>query len=268
MEIGAGGFRQDYQDLQDWRRDDLLVPKGDCDLMVRMPRLPFGGARTCFRRLCAKDAMPSQKARRIASDICKSEKWYNGGRMKRLYILAGANGSGKSTISRVLLPTEGVVYVNPDDIARALNPANPPAAKIAAGKETLLRIDAQLNGGASFALESTLSGSGYVEIVGRAKSLGYEVTIAYVFVDSADFCLERIRVRVRNGGHDVPAEDVHRRYGRSKRNFVAVYAPLADHWMLYYNGGDDLLLVAHGNGDVRVVVQDRYDSFMEDVCLK
>jgi len=188
--------------------------------------------------------------------------------MRRLYILAGANGSGKSTISKVLLPTEGIVYVNPDDIARELNPEDPPAAKIAAGKETLRRIGELLDKGVSFAVESTLSGSAYVEMIKRAKSLGYVVTIAYVFVDSAEFCIERIRIRVQNGGHDVPAADVHRRYGRSKENFVSTYAPLADHWMLYYNGGNDLLLVAHGNGAASVVVQDRYDFFMEGLCQK
>lgn len=188
--------------------------------------------------------------------------------MKRLYILAGANGSGKSTIAKVLLPTEGIVYVNPDDIAAELNPLNPPAARIRAGRETLRRIEELMVEGASFAIESTLSGTGYVELLKRAKTLGYEITIAYVFVDTADFCLERIRVRVQNGGHDVPADDVRRRYGRSKANFVSVYAPLADHWMLYYNGGNDLLLVAHGNGSSRVVVQERYDSFMEGICRK
>lgn len=188
--------------------------------------------------------------------------------MKRLYILAGANGSGKSTIAKVLLPTEGIVYVNPDDIAAELNPTNPPAARIQAGRETLQRIDDLMAQGVSFAIESTLSGTGYVGMIQRAKARDYEVTIAYVFVDTADFCLERIRVRIQNGGHDVPAEDVRRRYGRSKANFVSVYAPLADHWMLYYNGGNDLLLVAHGNGSLRVVVQERYDSFMEGICLK
>jgi len=188
--------------------------------------------------------------------------------MKQLYILAGANGSGKSTISKVLLPSEGIVYVNPDDIARELNPVDPPAARIAAGKETIRRVGAIIENGMSFAIESTLSGSGYVETIQRAKSLGYVVTIAYVYVDSAEFCLERIRVRVQNGGHDVPEDDVRRRYGRSKANFVSVYAPLADHWLLYYNGGNDLLLVAHGNGAVNVVVQDRYDSFKESLCQK
>ena len=136
--------------------------------------------------------------------------------MKRLYILAGANGSGKSTISKVLLPSEGIVYVNPDDIAVA----------------------------------------------------GYETVIAYVFVDSPEVCIARIAARVKNGGHYVPDEDVRRRYQRSKENFIHLYAPLVDHWMLYYNGGTDGILVAHGNGEINVVLKERYEAFMEGICRK
>ena len=110
----------------------------------------------------------------------------------KLYILAGANGSGKSTISKVLLPAEGIVYINPDDIARELNPENPVAARIQAGKETLGRIDALLARGESFAIESTLSGLGYLSVIKRARESGYEILICYTFVDSPEACIERI----------------------------------------------------------------------------
>lgn len=186
--------------------------------------------------------------------------------MKNLYILAGANGSGKSTISSVFLPTEGVVYVNPDDIARELNPADPVSMRIEAGKEALRRIDSLLDRGESFAVESTLSGVAHVRLLKQAKTLGYSVTIAYVFVDSPEVCVARIAARVKNGGHFVPEEDVRRRYRRSRENFVNVYAGLADHWMLYYNGGADLILAAHGNGATNVVSQKWYDMFMEGLC--
>ena len=187
---------------------------------------------------------------------------------KDLYILAGANGSGKSTISKVLLPREGVVYINPDDIAREINPDDPVGARIEAGREAIRRIDALLDRGDSFAVESTLSGKAHVKMIERAKSLGYTTTIAYAFVDSAAVCIERIAVRVKNGGHDIPPEDVLRRYGRSRENFVKVYAPIVDHWMLYYNGGNDIVLVAHGNGAVNVVAHERYNKFMEGLCLR
>ncbi len=192
---------------------------------------------------------------------------YNGVQMKRLYILAGANGSGKSTISKVLLPAEEIVYINPDDIAKELNPQDPLSVRILAGRETLRRINALLDEGRSFAIESTLSGSGYVGMIEKAKKFGYDVTIAYVYVDTPDLCLERIKARVLNGGHDVPERDVRRRYERSKVHFVKVYAPLADHWMLYYNGGNDFLLVAHGNGQTEIVAQKKFMTFMEDLCL-
>ena len=186
--------------------------------------------------------------------------------MKRLFILAGANGSGKSTISKVLLPTEHIVYVNPDDIAKELNPSDPSAARIEAGKETLRRIDLLLEKGDSFAIESTLSGNMYVKVLERAKSLGYETTIAYVFVDSPEVCIARIAARVQSGGHFVPDEDVRRRYVRSKENFVRVYIPLVNHWMLYYNGGTDIVLAAHGNGMLNVIIRERYTAFMEGLC--
>ena len=188
--------------------------------------------------------------------------------MKRVFILAGANGSGKSTIATVLLPAVGIAYVNPDDIARELNPSDFTSVKIAAGREALRRIDELMALGESFALETTLSGLSYVKTFKRAKQLGYETILAYVYVDSSDVCIARIAARVKNGGHPVPDADVRRRYTRSKRNFLDVYAPRVDHWMLYYNGGADLTLVAHGNGEVIVLSQERFDAFKEDVCLK
>lgn len=94
--------------------------------------------------------------------------------MKKVFILAGANGSGKSTIAKVLLPTVGIAYVNPDDIARELNPSDFTSVKIAAGREALWRIDELMERGESFALETTLSGLAYVKTFKRARKLGYE----------------------------------------------------------------------------------------------
>ena len=185
----------------------------------------------------------------------------------KLYILAGANGSGKSTISKVLLPAEGIVYINPDDIAWELNPENPVAVQIQAGKETLKRIDALLNRGDSFAIESTLSGLGYLSVIKHAKALGYDVFICYTFVDSPEVCIARIEGRVKKGGHFVPPEDVRRRYYRSKRNFFAKYSSEADYWMLCYNGGDNPAVVAECYyGKSKVVFQDPlFEKFKEDI---
>lgn len=169
----------------------------------------------------------------------------------RLYILAGANGSGKSTISKELLPTEGIFYINPDDIARELCPQRPENARVNAGRETLRRVADGIGRGASFAIESTLSGTAYVKMLRQAKARGYETSIIYTFVDSPDVCLARIAARVKNGGHDVPEADVRRRYWRSKRNFLFQYAEIVDYWTLIYNGDSQAVMVArkdNGNG--------------------
>lgn len=188
--------------------------------------------------------------------------------VKELYIIAGANGSGKSTIASVLLSERGIPFVNPDDIARELCPSNLAKARIAAGRLALARTAEFIGRGVSFAIESTLSGRTYLKLLKEAKASGYVVTIAYVFVDSPLVCVKRIGVRVRAGGHYVPDEDVFRRYARSKGNFVNAYRDLADHWLLYYNGGTDLQLVAHGNGTEYVLDPVRNKEFMEGVCLK
>ena len=168
---------------------------------------------------------------------------------KRLYFVAGANGSGKSTIARELLPAEGVSYVNPDDIARELCPDAPGTARVAAGKEALHRIRSFLDAGASFAVETTLSGVAHVRTLRRARELGDETTLIYIFVDSAEVCIARIAARVRSGGHSIPDADVRRRYARSKRNFLGVYSPLADQWTLFYNGDAQTHLVARKSAD-------------------
>lgn len=186
---------------------------------------------------------------------------------KRLYILAGANGSGKSTISKVLLPTENIAYINPDDIAKELNPADPIAVKISAGKATLSKVERFISEGKSFAIESTLSGLVYMKILASARQQGYETFICYTFVDSPEVCFERIESRVRKGGHSVPCEDVRRRYYRSKRNFLEAYSKVVDHWMLCYNGGTTIEIVAVGgmHEPTAILLQNLYEKFKEDL---
>ena len=102
--------------------------------------------------------------------------------MKTLFILAGANGSGKSTIAKELLPEENIVYVNADDIAKELCPENMQSVRIQAGKELHARIDKLFGEGKSFALESTLSGVGHIKTIETAQRSARYIFFIYFFL--------------------------------------------------------------------------------------
>jgi predicted ABC-type ATPase len=160
-------------------------------------------------------------------------------------VIAGPNGAGKTTFARDFLPNEaGVIhFVNADLIASGLAPLNPGGAAIAAGRVFLAELDRLARTCESFAFESTLSGIGYVSRLKKMKQAGYRIEIVYLKVRSMRLALRRIAARVKQGGHDIPREDVLRRYQRSWDNFVRVYRPLADAWSVYDNSSVSPILL-------------------------
>ena len=164
---------------------------------------------------------------------------------KILYIIAGANGSGKSTLASELLPYENLEFLNADEVAKEICPENIESVKIKAGKIVLKRLDDLLLKGKSFAIETTLSGKNHIKTVQKAKSAGYETVLIYSYLDNPEMCENRIKIRVLNGGHDIPKEDIIRRYYRSKENFWNIYKDLVDEWYLFYNGDSAYTLIAH-----------------------
>jgi predicted ABC-type ATPase len=163
-----------------------------------------------------------------------------------LTVIAGPNGSGKSTLTRSVEFEGRDRLLDPDAIARGLNPQNPSAAAIAAGREVLKRTADYLNRGVSFAVETTLSGSGRVDLIRKAKSRGYEIHLLFVGLDSPERCVTRIRNRAARGGHSVPEADIRRRYVRSLANATEALR-LADVAKFYDNSGHGhrLILVAN-----------------------
>ena len=154
---------------------------------------------------------------------------------RELIVIGGANGAGKSTIADEYVAQYGYRYLSADAIAAQLSPQMPSMARIHAGREFHGRVNECLGEGGSFIVESTLSGVTFQRVMRKAKSRGYTVTTAYLFVDSAETCVERVRERVQKGGHDVPEADVRRRFRRSLMNFWEIYRELSDRWMLIYN---------------------------------
>ena len=171
--------------------------------------------------------------------------------MPTLTVIAGPNGSGKTTLTRSVDFEGRERLLDPDTIARGLNPLNPSAAAIAAGREVLKRTADYLNRGLSFAVETTLASRNRVDLIRKAKSRGYEIHLVFIGLDSPERCITRIRNRAARGGHFIPDADVRRRYARSVAN-AAQALRSADIAKSYDNSGDGPRLVLAANGGVVV----------------
>lgn len=132
-------------------------------------------------------------------------------------VIAGPNGAGKTTFAREFLPREaGVIhFVNADLIAGGLSPLRPELAARRAGRLVLSELDRLVKAREDFAFESTLSGRTYLRLLDRWRSGGYRIDMAFLWLPSVQLALQRIAVRVRQGGHAVPRADVVRRFDRS-----------------------------------------------------
>jgi predicted ABC-type ATPase len=187
--------------------------------------------------------------------------------MPTLYLIAGPNGAGKTTFASRFLPEESgeLEFVNVDLIARGLSPFAPDAAAGAAGRIALTRVGRLIKEGKTFAWETTLSGRSTKGWVQQAKAAGYFIKLVFVWIQSLEESIDRIRLRVREGGHDVPERDVRRRFLKTLANFFNDFCPMADTWKLFDNSNELLRLVAVRKND-RAVFRDR--SLFDAICAQ
>ncbi|UJP66596.1 zeta toxin family protein [Mongoliitalea daihaiensis] len=168
--------------------------------------------------------------------------------MKKLYIIAGCNGAGKTTASYTILPEilDCKEFVNADEIAKGISPFQPEKAGIEAGRFMLKRIKKLLESGENFAFETTLSTRSYVQFVERAKELNYQVTCLFFWLDSDDLAVSRVARRVKEGGHHIPEDVIRRRYKSGLENFFRLFLPKVDNWLFVNNSGDTYEIMAEG----------------------
>ncbi|MDX9690699.1 MAG: zeta toxin family protein [Alphaproteobacteria bacterium] len=154
-----------------------------------------------------------------------------------LYIIGGANGSGKTTAAMTLLPQYLDVYefVNADEIARGLNPLKPDSANLLAGRVMIQRVNSLIEAQSNFAFETTCAGNHHAETIKRAKAAGYVTTLIFLWLPSADMAVQRVRGRVRQGGHDIPEATIRRRYAAGLTNLTKLFLPLVDKAVVYDN---------------------------------
>jgi predicted ABC-type ATPase len=154
----------------------------------------------------------------------------------RVVIFAGPNGAGKSTHADAILAALGIeIFVNADYIARGLSGRHTDAVAFEAGRIMLKRLRQLGEAQADFAFESTLSSRSFAPFLRSLKAQGYAVAIYYFSLANPQMAVRRVKLRVALGGHDVPADVVRRRFGRSLANFFDLYAPLADEWTMFDN---------------------------------
>jgi predicted ABC-type ATPase len=151
-----------------------------------------------------------------------------------LTIIAGPNGSGKSTLTETLDFEDWKYLLDPDAIARRLNPADPSSMGIAAGREVLQRIREYTKEEFSFAVETTLASRKTLDWMRDAKLHGFTVKLIYICLDSPENNIARVLGRTLRGGHDVADQDVRRRYSRSLVNLPEAIG-IADQTIIYDN---------------------------------
>jgi predicted ABC-type ATPase len=185
----------------------------------------------------------------------------------KLILLAEPNGAGKSTLAPFLLrDTLGIVeYVNADTLALGLSAFQPEGVAMQAGRIMLKRLHELAAERADFAFESTLASRSHAGWINRIRGDGYSLHLLFLWLRSPEMAIERVKERVRMGGHDVPEEVIRRRYRRGIRNFFSFYQPLAESWGVYDNSLREPLLIAKGSTTVTTEIhqQDLWVNFCE-----
>ncbi|MDR1814512.1 MAG: zeta toxin family protein [Tannerella sp.] len=183
--------------------------------------------------------------------------------MPNLYVISGCNGAGKTTASYTILPEmlDCREFVNSDEIAKGLSPFNADTMAVAVEASRIMyrRIRELIEAEETFALETTLASRSIAKLVKDAQDKGYYVTLLYFWLNTPDLAVERVRNRVREGGHNVTEPTVRRRYSAGIRNLFDLYIPICDYWMITDNSLSPMEIIAKGFKDNE---KDIYNSFI------
>jgi predicted ABC-type ATPase len=149
-----------------------------------------------------------------------------------IYVLAGTNGAGKSSLGGSVIERHGAAFFNPDAVARLIRARNPGMSPTEAnsaawhqGRRLLERAIAER---LTYAFETTLGGATMTALLERALAAGLEVRVWYVGLATPELHVTRVRARVARGGHDIPEADIRRRFHDGRLNLVRLLPRLTE----------------------------------------
>lgn len=187
-----------------------------------------------------------------------------------IYVLAGTNGAGKSSVAGAMFLARGTKYFNPDEVASRIRFARPGLSEAEAngeawrqGKRLLERAIAErLN----FAFETTLGGNTIAALLSSALSAGIEVRIWYVGLRSVELHIARVKARVARGGHPIPEEMIRERYDRSRLNLIRVSPRLTE--LRVYDNSDEADPHAGGSPEPKLLLHAAYGKVVNSCKLQ
>lgn len=158
-----------------------------------------------------------------------------------LYVLAGVNGAGKSSIGEEEFRSERSAIFNPDTIAQEIRTLHPDISLALAnahawqiGKSLL---EQAIAGGKDYRFETTLGGNTITRLLEQASRGGHRLHIWFCGLESADLHIRRVANRVAHGGHDISPDKIHERWTASRKNLIRLL-PFIEHLRVYDNSAE------------------------------
>ena len=183
---------------------------------------------------------------------------------KNLYIIAGCNGAGKTTASFSILPKilDCKEFVNADEIAKGISPFQPEKVAFEAGRIMLSRIDELFKNQESFAFETTLATKSYKQKIKFAKANNYYTSLLFFWLKTPALAKERVKIRVKEGGHNIPLDVIERRYKNGIKNLFNIYLDIVDQAMIFDNSEGKHILIAEKNFGEDIIIH-HFNKFNE-----
>ncbi len=175
---------------------------------------------------------------------------------RQLWVLAGGNGAGKSTFYNLYLAKYGIKFVNADLIAKDINSENPEGLSYQAATVAAKIREDLISQGVSFCFETVFSHESKIDFLAQAKANGYKIILVYIHLFNSSLNEARVRQRVSEGGHNVPAEKIHSRIPRTMKQIKTALSIVDEARILDNSSKDDpfqqIIVMKFGNYEATV----------------